>query len=64
MDDIFQSLYQSMVILKEMEELTNKNNHGTKEYREKQNELNNTIVETIRLMVFKKDWWLWGIIEW
>ena len=55
MDDIFQSLYHSMVILKEMEELTNKNHHGTKEYREKQTELNNTIVETIKLMVFKKD---------
>ena len=55
MDEIFQLLYQSMIIQKEMEELTNKNHHGTKEYREKQNELNNTIVETIKLMVFKKD---------
>ena len=56
MDDIFQSLYKSMVILKEMEELTNKNHHGTKEYREKQNELNNTIVDIIKLRIFKKDW--------
>ena len=55
MDDLFHLLYKSMVILKEMEELTNKNHHGTKEYREKQNELNNTIVETIKLMVFKKE---------
>ena len=44
-----------MVILKEMEELTNKNQHGTNEYLEKQNELNNIIVETIKLMIFKKD---------
>ena len=55
MDDIFQLLYTSMVILKEMEELTNENNQGTIEWVEKQNELNNTIVETIKLMIFKKD---------
>ena len=56
MDDIFQSLYHSMVILKEMEELTNKNKHGGNDYLKKQNELNQTIIETIKLMVFKKDW--------
>ena len=55
MDEIFQLLYQSMVIQKEMEELIHKNQHGTIEYLEKQYELNNTIVETIKLMVFKKD---------
>ena len=55
MQDIFQLLLHSMTILKEMEELTNKNHHGTIEYLEKQTELNNIIVETLRLMVFKKD---------
>ena len=59
MDEIFQLLFHSMVILKEMEESINKNVHDTKEYREKQNELNNTIVETIRLMIFKKEWQQW-----
>ena len=55
MDEIFLLLYQSMVIQKEMEELTNKNQHATIEYLEKQDELNRTIVDTIKLMVFKKD---------
>ena len=56
MQDIFQLLLHAMTILKEMEELTNKKHHDMKEYREKQTELNNIIVETLRLMVFKKDW--------
>ena len=57
MDEIFQLLYQSMVILKEMEELTVKNNYDLlNEYIEKQNELNNTIVDIIKLRIFKKDW--------
>ena len=55
MDDIFQLLYHSLTTLKEMEELTNNNHHGTKEYREKQNELNRNIIEIIRLMIFKKE---------
>ena len=55
MQDIFQLLLHSMTILKEMEELTNKKHNDMKEYREKQTELNNIIVETLRLMVFKKD---------
>lgn len=55
MQDIFQLLLHSMTILKEMEELTNKNLISTYSFREKQTELNNIIVETLRLMVFKKD---------
>ena len=55
MDDIFQLLYNSMVILKEMEELTVEDRHEVREYVRKQVELNNTIVETIKLMIFKKD---------
>ena len=56
MDDLFQLLYHSMVILKEMKELTSENYYDINEYLEKQIELNNAIVETIKLMVFKKDW--------
>ena len=55
MDDIFLLLYKSMVILKEMDELTGEDRHSVKEYIKKQNELNNMIIETIKLMVFKKD---------
>ena len=55
LDDIFQLLYQSMVTLKEMEELRVEDRYTIQEYIKKQTELNNTIVETIRLMVFKKD---------
>ena len=55
MQDIFPLLLHAMTILKEMEELTNKKHHDTREYREKQTELNNIIVETLRLMVFKKE---------
>lgn len=56
MDEIFQLLYHSMVILKEMEELTCEGYYDVYEYIEKQNELNNMIIDIIKLMVFKKDW--------
>ena len=55
MDDIFQLLYQSMVIIKEMEQLTDENPYEVYEYMEKQNELNNKLIETLRLMIFKKE---------
>ena len=56
MDDIFQLLFNLMVIEKEMQEMSNKNNYDVNEYIRKQNELNNTLINIIRLMIFKKDW--------
>ena len=61
MDDIFQLLFHSMVILKEMQELSITNNYDVKEQIEKQNELNRTIVDILKLMVFKKEWQQWKL---
>lgn len=55
MQDIFQLLLHSMTILKEMEELRVEDRYTNQEYIKKQIELNDMIVETLKLMVFKKD---------
>ena len=56
MDDIFQLLFHSMVITKEMKEITTRKHYDVYGYIKKQDELNNTLIEIIRLMIFKKDW--------
>ena len=55
MDEIFELLYLLMVIEKEIQEMINKNNYDVNEYIRKQNELNNTLINIIKLMIFKKD---------
>ena len=55
MDDIYQLLYKSMIIIKEMEELTTKRHYDVYGYIKKQDELNSILIDTIKLMIFKKD---------
>ena len=56
MDEIYKLLFQAMVIIKEMEELTTKRHYDVYGYIKKQDELNNILIDTIKLMIFKKDW--------